>query len=115
MTSKFLFEISRENGVGLFTWVVVVVTEDTVVVVDVVVMFVVVAVELVSDRQVDGQKPYSPSRWVPTLKLGVISSDGSLCQWFIVHDLSCSADVASNIQHILFCDQHHNFKPCGGS
>ena len=115
MTSKFLFEISRENGVGLFTWVVVVVTEDTVVVVDVVVVFFVVDVELVSDGQVDGQKPYSPSRWVPTLKLGVISSDVSLCQWFIVHDLSCSADVASNIQHILFCDQHHNFKPCGGS
>ena len=86
----------------LVTWVVVVVTEDTVVVVDVVVVFFVVAVELVSDGQVDGQKPYSPSRWVPTLKLGVISSDVSLCQWFIVHDLSCSADVASNIQHILF-------------
>ena len=46
MTSKFLFEISRENGVGLFTWVVVVVTEDTVVVVDVVAAVVVVVDEV---------------------------------------------------------------------
>ena len=93
MTSKFLFEISRENGVGLFTWVVVVVTEDTVVVVDVVVMFVVVAVELVSDGQVDGQKPYSPSMWVPALKLGVMSypvmGDYVYCARFILFCRYC--------------------------
>ena len=57
----------------MFTCVVVVVTDDAVVVVDAVVVFVVVAVELVSDGQVDGQKPYSPSMWVPALKLGVMS------------------------------------------
>ena len=93
MTSKFLFEISRENGVGLFTWVVVVVTEDTVVVVDVVVVFFVVAVELVSDGQVDGQKPYSPSMWVPALKLGVMSypvmGDYVYCARFILFCRYC--------------------------
>ena len=54
------------------TWVVVVVTDDTVVVVVVVVVVavvvvVVVALEVVSAGQVDGQKPYSPSMWVPAL------------------------------------------------
>ena len=50
------------------------VTDDTVVVVVVVVVVVeevvvvvVVALEVVSAGQVDGQKPYSPSIWVPAL------------------------------------------------
>ena len=65
----------------MFTCVVVVVTDDAVVVVVVLVVVVVVvvfvvvvvAVEVVSDGQVDGQKPYSPSMWVPALKLGFMS------------------------------------------
>ena len=49
------------------------VTDDTVVVVvvvvvEVVVVVVVVALEVVSAGQVDGQKPYSPSIWVPALE-----------------------------------------------
>ena len=55
------------------TWVVVVVTVVVVVVVVVVVevvvvVVVVVALEVVSAGQVDGQKPYSPSIWVPALQ-----------------------------------------------
>jgi len=59
------------------TWVVVVVTDDAVVVVVVVVVVVevvvvvVVALEVVSAGQVDGQKPYSPSMWVPVLVVDV--------------------------------------------
>jgi len=58
------------------TWVVVVVTVVVVVVVVVVVevvvvVVVVVALEVVSAGQVDGQKPYSPSIWVPALVVDV--------------------------------------------
>ena len=51
---------------------VVVVVVVVVVEVVVVVVVVVVALEVVSAGQVDGQKPYSPSMWVPALKLGVM-------------------------------------------
>jgi len=62
------------------TCVVVLVTDDTVVVVvvvvvvvEVVVVVVVVVVveEVVSAGQVEGQKPYSPSIWVPELVVDV--------------------------------------------
>ena len=48
--------------------VVVIVVVVVVEVVVVVVVVVVVALEVVSAGQVDGQKPYSPSIWVPALE-----------------------------------------------